>query len=803
MAAGDSVGQGTRNEVSGGVMIGPLVMGRDVTVELPAQVPPALNGLRPGTSQFVGREVVLRELLDVLGPDSVDGARPGVVLVSAVAGLPGVGKTEVALQAAHRALARGWFPGGALMVDMHGYEAEPKRLDPDRALGGLLRALGVPDQYIPPETQERERLYRAVLAEYAEQGRPILVVIDNASSGDQAAPLLPGSGAAIVTSRHTLAGLDARLFDLDTLPDSDAAELLTLLLHRRRGDAERRVAEEPHQARRLVDFCAGLPLAVEIIAAPLAAHPAKPLAVMADELAAEHTRLAELRYEQKAVRAAFDLSYRNLDEEQARLFRLLTVNPGPEVSTEAAAALAELEERQVRRLLEALARAHLIEPAGGYGRWRMHDLVRLYATGLAEESADEDERFKALARLLEYYLTTSWNASAHLIPAEPDPAAHGFDDQDLALKWLDTELPNLMAACRTCIERAPSTGILMIRSLGRFLAWRGHFKAWTELAALAVRTARSIGDRTAESKALSALTSALVGVQRYEEAIASAQRAVALCREAGNGHEVAMILGNMAVALLGLQRYEEAIDASRNAGALLRETGDQHGEAVVLGILGRILLKLEQFDEAITASRDAALVLRETRDLRSAGLALIDLGMALNNARRFKEAIPVYQDAVAILADTDDRARQGMALAGLWFALLRTGQRDAEAAAVGRKAVTIYRETGDRQGEGDALNALGAALNQLARIEEAINVTGAAIAIFRETGDQLSEAVALNNLGLALAGAGQFSEAINTYLDAAEIFLEVGEPHATISTVINLRTALAELLRSTTDTPTA
>ncbi|MFB7270886.1 tetratricopeptide repeat protein [Streptomyces sp. NPDC056244] len=802
MAAGDSVGQGTRNEVSGGVMIGPLVMGRDVTVELPAQVPPALNGLRPGTSQFVGREVVLRELLALLDPASADEARPGVVLVSAVAGLPGVGKTEVALQAAHRALDLGWFPGGALMVDLHGYEAEPKRLDPDRALGGLLRALGVPDQYIPPETQERERLYRTILAEYARQGRPILVVIDNAYSDDQATPLLPGSGAAIVTSRRTLALLHADLFDLDTLPASDATELLTLLLRRRRGDTERRVAEDPDEARRLVDFCAGLPLAVEIIAALLAAHPAKPLSVMADELADEHTRLAELRYEERAVQAAFDLSYRNLEEDQARLFRLLTVNPGPEVSTLAASTLAGLEERQGRRLLEELARAHLIEPAGAYGRWRMHDLVRLYATGLAENSAAEDDRIGALGRLLEHYLTMSWNASTHLSPEISAPAAHGFDDRDRALEWLDAELPNLVAACRTSIERVPSVGITMVRSLARFLSWRRHFEEWTELAALAVEAARRLGDRTVEAQVLGNLTAALVGADRHKEAIAAAQEAVALCRATGDRYGEAMALGNMATALQEERRFQEAISVSHDARAVFREIGHWHGEGMALATLGRVRLGLRQFEETIVACRDAAAICHETGDRQNEKSALTNLGLALVETRRYKEAIAACQDAATISADIGDRYNEGVALARLGFALHKTGRYE-EAAAASEKAVTIYHETDDRPNEGLTLTTLGVTLNELGRIDDAIRVTRDAIAAFRETGHRLHEARALNNLGLDLADAGRFSEAIDTYLSAAEIFQEVDDPHATLDTLINLRAALEELLRSTTDTPAA
>ncbi|WP_171059858.1 tetratricopeptide repeat protein [Streptomyces montanus] len=839
MAVGEPVPHGTHNMMSGGIVIGPMVMGRDVTVELPAAVPSALNGLHAGTSQFVGRGAILRELLDLLAPGA---AGSTVVQVSAVAGLAGVGKTELALQAAHQALARGWFPGGALMVDLHGYEPEPKRLESGQALSGLLRALCVPDEHIPPGVQDRERLYRAILAEYAAQGRRILVVIDNASSGNQAAPLLPGAGAAIVTSRHTLADLDGRLLDLDVLSAPEAVDLLDRLLRLKRGDADTRVADDPGQARRLVEFCSGLPLAVAIVAALLAAQPAKPLARMAADLAAEHARPAELRYEQTAVRAAFDLSYGNLDDAQGRLFRLLTVNPGPEVSTEAAAILSGLEERPARRLLEELARAHLIEPAGVYGRWRMHDLVRLYASDLGEANAGQDDRMGARARLLEYYLTTSWNASSHLNPTITDPAAHGFGYQEQALAWLDAELPNLVAACRTGAELTPFAGMVMARSLGHYLVRRRRFEEWVELATLAVHASRRLSDRHAECKALGDLGAALMNARRFTEAITTCRDAVALCRETGDRRGEGMALGNMAQALREMRQPEEAMIACRDADVIFRETGFRREEGLALATLGGVLLQSRQFEEAVVACRDAAAILRETGDRDNEGTALVNLGLALVETHRFEEAVAACRDAIAIFRDTgnrhgevlpltnlgvalqelgrheeavtthqdtvamyretDDRDGEGRALAHLGRALARS-QRYEEAVTTCRDAVEILRETGDRHNEGLALTGLGVALHETHRLEEAITTTRVAVTILREVGDRHHEGWALINLGLDLMDARRFTEGIDACLDATAIFRETGDRDNEGTALANLRLVLGKMVRPGDTDPTS
>jgi hypothetical protein len=337
-----------RNEITGGIIIGTVVQGRDIRVQLPPQVPAALSGLRPADSAFVGRDEELAALMNVLDPRG----RHWGPKVAVVAGLAGVGKTELAVQAAHAALGRGWFAGGVLFVDLYGYDPA-RRVSPTAALESLLRALGVPPEHIPTTPQDRGRLYTSVLAEFAKQARAVLVVVDNVFDAEQARPLISPVGT-ILTSRHNITTLNAALHVLEEVSPPDAVTLLRRALGViRRGDS--RVVDAPEAAEEIAELCGHLPLALRIVAALLAKLPNRQLAGMAEDLRQERHRLQELEVESWAVRAAFDLSYRHLTPEEARAFRLMSLNPGPDVSDGAVAVLAECDLRAARRRARDLA----------------------------------------------------------------------------------------------------------------------------------------------------------------------------------------------------------------------------------------------------------------------------------------------------------------------------------------------------------------------------------------------------------------------------------------------------------------
>jgi tetratricopeptide (TPR) repeat protein len=750
--------------------------------------PVALDQLPPEVAEFTGRDAelaVLAELLDPMG-------MAGPVLVSAVTGLAGIGKTTLAVEAGHAARRRGWF-GGVLFIDLHGYDEVA--VEPGQALDALLRALGVRAEDVPPHAEARAGLYRSVLAKISD---PVLLIVDNASSEAQVRPLLPGTGQhkVVVTSRDTLPGLGARLVDVAVLDVEAAVGLLDRALRVARPD-DHRITGDIESATVLARVCGRLPLALQIAAALLKADPALTATGLADELANESARLGQLVYDDgggssaPSVAAAFELSYRRLKEIPARVFRLLPVNPGPDVSTAAVANLADLPVTQTRRVLAALTRAHLCEAAPGtVGRWRMHDLMRLYAQHLSDTHADADGREEARDRLLSHYLTMAGAADSHLGAL---PGMHGgFISRDDALAWLDAERTSLIAA----VSMAAGTGrdqiaLWLPLMLGEYLALRRHFDEWLGVLAVSLDAARRLGDQSGEGNALNNLGSALQWVRRFEEAITAHQKAAAIFRETGDRHGEGNVLTNLGAAALGLRRFEEAITALQRAAAIFRETGDWYSEGKALNNLGAALQGVGRLEEAITAHRDAAVIYRESGDRRSEGGALNNLGLALVEVGRPDEAITVCQDAAAIFRETGDQHANGRALNNVGLALVGVG-RPEEAIVAHQKAAVIFQETGDQHSEGDALNNLGGALQQVERFEEAIIAHQKAAASYRETGDRHGEAKALANLGLAERRIGRLEEAITVCQDAVAIFRETGDRAGESSALIGLGAALLE-----------
>ena len=795
------LGEGeTRSTISGGTQYGPVLMGRnfrDIHIEnivQTAAAPVALNQLPPLVAGFTGRGSELAEITALLDP----AGNTEAVVVSAVAGLAGVGKTALAIQTGRAALKAGWFPGGVLFIDLHGYDDAP--VQPGQALDALLRALGVAAEHIPPGVEERSALYRSVLAQSSEA---VLIIGDNASAEAQVRPLLPGPGPhrVVVTSRHTLAGMGARLIDVAVLDDETALVLLDRALRDARPDDNRIRADLPGSAL-LAEICAGLPLALQITAALLKADPFRTVSDLANELADEMQRLKALRYDDgggtsaPSVAAAFELSYQRLDEDAARMFQLLPLNPGPDVSTTAVAALADLPVRDARTTIAQLVRAHLVEAAAGAAdRWRMHDLLLLYARQLLNASADADQREKSRDRLLCYYLSIARAADAHLTELSRKPGTATLTNRDSFLAWLDAECSCLVAA----VTMAANTGrdqiaVKLPQYLGKYMLWRRRFDDWLSVIMIGRNAAQRLGDRTGEVESLGNLGVALREARRFEEAITTNQEVVAMFREIGDRHGEARALGNLGAALIEARRFDEAITTCQKAAAICREVGDRHGEGTALDNLGVVLTDVRRLEEAITTIQQAVAIFRETGDRLDEGMALGNLGGALVQVRRFEDAINVYQEELAICREVGDRYGEGVALDGLGVALRDVG-RFEEAIATCQKAAAIYRETGDRHGEGRALDNLGTALREARRFEEAITTCQESAVIYRETGDRNGEGIALNSLGAALHEARRFEEAITTCQESAAIYRETGDRHGEAFALNSLGLALRNMDR--------
>ncbi|WP_308311017.1 ATP-binding protein [Streptomyces sp. GbtcB6] len=348
---------GDHSDFRGGVFLREVV-GVQVVIQQGggAAAPEALASLPPRPGGFTGREEETTELLRAF-------ADSAAVAVTAVSGLGGIGKTALAVEAAHEACGRGCFPGGVLFIDLHGYDEEP--VTADQSLQSLLRALGIPPGQIPATVDDREVLYRSVLAKRGREQGAVLLVADNASSSDQIQPLLPGDARhrVVVTSRDRLPRLRARLLPLDQLSPNDAGQLLDRAL-RIAYPEDSRVVDAVEAVTRLANLCGHLPLPLQIAAALLAEDPGMPVAELVGELETSHDRLGHLDDGERSIRAAFELSYRRLPPDQARLLRLLALAPGPEVSDEVAAVLVGADAPPLREL-RMLARAHLVERGSG------------------------------------------------------------------------------------------------------------------------------------------------------------------------------------------------------------------------------------------------------------------------------------------------------------------------------------------------------------------------------------------------------------------------------------------------------
>jgi tetratricopeptide (TPR) repeat protein len=801
---------GTDNTISGGVHFGPVLQGRDIQAgfNLPAEAPAALAQLPAPVTGFTGRDRELESLSALMRP----AAREGPLVVS-IAGPPGVGKTALAVEAGRAALRHGWY-GGVLFIDLHGYDEAP--LAAANALSVLLRALGVRAEFIPDDAEERAGLYRSVLAQVSD---PVLLIADNASSEAQVRPLLPGSAAhaVLVTSRHTLAGLDARLLDVTIMDDAASVALLDEAL-RSAHPGDDRISVDGSAAGRLAAACGGLPLALRIVAAILRADPTRRVVDLSDTLAEERERLRRLRYDDGSsgglsVKAAFELSYRALDETAARMFRLLSLGPGPSLSTGAAAVLADLPADDARDVLAGLLRAHLIEPApGAADRWRRHDLLRLYADELSDAETDPDLREHALDRLFDYYLIRAQAAKTRLL-APPGAQAPGhFSDRETALAWLDAERPGLVSAIfKAASARPHPIAYRLPVILAEYFSRRRHLDDWLATADVALTIANGLGDLDTRAEALNNLGWALHTVRRFDEAIVAHQKAAATWRILGNSRGEGIAWHNLGMSLHEMRRFDEAITAFRLDLAICREARDQRGEGVTLNSLGLSLREAGRPAEAITVLRDSVAIWREIGDPHEEAMALNNLAAALANQavaefsaaeesgaisnileyfsesgrkeQQLNEAIACGQRALALLRQVDDGFNVGMTLLTL-SGLLYNAKRADDAIASAREAAITFAEVGHQHGRGLSLTNLATILRQVDRFDEALAAEHAeeafaaereAAGIFHETGDRYHEGQLLDNLGISLREAGRLDEAIAAHRDAAAILREFSD----------------------------
>jgi tetratricopeptide (TPR) repeat protein len=377
------------------------------------------------------------------------------------------------------------------------------------------------------------------------------------------------------------------------------------------------------------------------------------------------------------VAAAIKVSYRKLAEPTARMFRLLPVNPGPDLSTAAAAELADQQVSEVRDDLANLAQAHLVEATMGSGRrWRMPDPIRHYAQQLSDAHAEADDREQARGRLLGYYLSLTEAADARLRALPGMSVPDEFTDRDSALAWLDEQRASLIGAVQLAAETGWDQAAMRLPLLlAQYFVWRRRFDDLLATTTIGLRVAKRLGDLAHQGDALNNLGSALQELFRFEEAVKTLREAAAIFRQTGDLVGEGDALNNLGLALKATLRFSEAITAHQAAAGLYRETGDRHSEGNALNNLGLALRAERRLDEAIMAHQQAIVIYRETGDRPREGKALNNLGGALRESGRPAEAVRTFRTAATIFRDAGDKYREGIALENLEKARAMTSAR--------------------------------------------------------------------------------------------------------------------------------
>jgi tetratricopeptide (TPR) repeat protein len=699
----------------------------------PAQLPADAAG-------FVGRESVLSHL------DALTGAGGGAVVpVLALTGTAGVGKTALAVHWAHRARPR--FPDGQLFVNLRGYAPEPP-LRPVDALGGILRALGVPASQVPEDLHEAAAMYRTLLT-----GRRMLVLLDNARNPEQVRPLLPGApgSAVLVTSRDQLLGLLARDgahgIGLDVLTTAEAQALLLTAL------GERRVRAEAQAAADLVRACGQLPLALRIAAANLLGRPSESIADYLRRLTGTD-RLSGLEVDgdpETAVRRAFELSYRALPAAAQRTFRLLGLVPGSDLAEAAVPALTGESAADAANTVALLHGAHLLARPSA-GRVALHDLLRCYAVERGTAETDPAERDTAVHRLYAWYEANASGASQRLyperlrLPAQLRQVAAEFDSAASALAWLDEERMSVLAAVRQAPELGrPEMTWRLADAMRGYASQCLPTLSWVELSEAAIGAAEVAGDPYGRAAGYLSLAEARWRQGDYDAAAESYHVLAEVSRAAGWTAGEAAAEGNLGTVCRLTGRLDDAVAHLSRSLLLNERTHRVVGQAAALGSLGVVYRERGDLVAAVEHLQRARELFRDVGSLGGEAIAVDNLGETYLAQGRVDDARESLDWALTAFQQVGSRVNEAIALRGLACAALLAGDLP-EALRQAERAHRLTTETPDQRVQIDVLNTLGAVKRALGD-DGAAALYRQALRLARTTGIRYPEAEAL--VGLA------------------------------------------------------
>jgi tetratricopeptide (TPR) repeat protein len=776
--------------------------------------PPELrHSLPPDAPAFTGRD---DELERITGAITEAGGNGGVVAIHAIAGIPGIGKTALAVHAAH--LLRDRFPDRQLFLNLHAHTPGRDPLPPETALAALLAATGVDARYLPEDLEGRASLWRDRMA-----AQRTLLVLDNAAGSSQVAPLLPAGEHCLVliTSRRQLGDLPGAHAGvaLTVLPADQAQQMFVRLAPRAAGDAPRAVAE-------LIEVTGYLPLAISLLARVYARHRHWTLADLAAETRAS---MLTLTAENDSIAAAFDVSYRHLDAGQQQFFRRLGLHLGTTTDVYASAALAGVSLSLAARQLDALEGEGLVTETG-HRRYAMHDLIRRYARDLADTDTAAD-RERARDRLLDYYQHTAALAEARLasqvsprhadVPVPP-AALPALPDSTRAMAWARSERANLIA-CRDYAAQAAQYHrvIGLTAAIATLLRQDGPWPDAVRWHAEAVQAAQQIGDRPGRASALSNLAIIQWLSDNAAGAARALEEALGIYRDLGDRLGQANVLSNIGHLRQLTDDYAGATVVLVQALSIYRDLDDHLGRAGALTLLGTVRRETGDYPGAARLLEEALSNHRRRGDLIGQAFTLNSLGVVRWQQHDYAGAADALKEALAISGRLGDRLGQANALNNLGAVRRQTGDY-AQAAEALDQAQALWRDIGSRRGQAYALVYLGTVRRQAhdwagaaSALEEALAVLGdlndrssqatallylggvrrrigdhpgaasaleAALATFRDTGDKGGEVEALNEAGTLHRLGGDLGQARARHQEALELALTIGsswdEAHA-------------------------
>jgi DNA-binding SARP family transcriptional activator len=652
---------------------------------LPAQLPHPIP-------DFTGRQAEL-DRLDALVNGNGGRAEPSIV-ITAISGTAGVGKTSLAVHWAHRVSGR--FPDGQLYVNLRGFDPTGSAMKPAEAIRAFLDAFGVTPQQLPTSLEAQAALYRSLLA-----GRRMLVMLDNAADEDQVRPLLPGSPGClvIVTSRNELSGLvvteGAQPVVVDLLSVYEARQLLS----RRIGES--RVSAEPQAVDSIIALCARLPLALMLVAARAATHPGFRLGALAAELREVGGSLDAFGGEDQAtnVRAVFSWSYQRLGTSSRRLFRLLGLHFGPDISMPAVASLAGMTMAQVRHTLAELTRAHLVSERIP-GRFALHDLLRAYAVEAANTHDSGEDRFAARYRVLDHYLHTAYRADEMfnrlrdrpfiLVDTSPGVTAESPANHRQALAWFEAEHAVLLEAVRHATGF--DTHIWQLAwALASYFGYQGHWRDRRDTQALALEAGRRLSDKLAQALSHRLLGNTFILLADYDHARAHLQDALGLFRELGDNTGQADSYRNLSWMLERQGLYSEAVSQGEQALVLFQAAGHDTGRARALNAVGWYHAQLGDYAKALVCCQQALDLQREIDDHIGLAETYDSLGYAHRHLGHQKEATACYERAVDLYGELGERYGEADTLVALGDAYRAFGDSE-HARSAWQRALTILEQ---------------------------------------------------------------------------------------------------------------